>query len=219
MFDFFRDSSEKETPPESSSALSIIGQGSTMKGSLELEEDDLRVDGTLDGDVQTKGHVHVAKEGTVQGDIRASSIRIAGKAEGVLYARESLVLLASSVVHGILCGEALTIEDGADFEGGISSSADRIPALKSIFSSTESYTMSNAPSSRDKPASSPSPSSSEPTDQPVPSSENGEVDSLREEDPIQAADASSASPETDETGIETGVHEESGTEEHAELEW
>ena len=223
MFDFLSDSSD-DNSPESSSALSVIGRSSTMTGSLDLEEDDLRVDGTLDGDVRTKGRVHVARGGRVHGEIQARSIRIAGRAGGVLHARDSLVLLESAMVQGILCGESLTIEDGANFEGGICSVAERIPALKDIFSSTQM--MSDNPSLQGDSApkqSSPLPGPTEESvsSEPDPSSSpsNGDARAPETGDAIQAAESSSVPPETDSAIVETESQDESSTENAAELEW
>lgn len=141
MFGFAQHSTDDETPPESNSALSVLGEGTTVRGSFDLKDDDLRVDGVLDGDVQTEGHVHVSPEGVIQGEIQAGSIRIAGTAEGILFAHADLVVLETASVHGILCAEALTIEDDADFEGGMCDTPDRIPALKAVFSEAEAYTI------------------------------------------------------------------------------
>lgn len=141
---------DDEAPPESASALSVLGEDTTARGSFDLKEDDLRVDGTLKGEVRTEGHVHVSPGGVVQGDIQAVSIRVAGTAEGILHAREDLVVLETASVHALLCAGAVTIEDAADFEGGICDTADRLPALKAVFANAEAYTIPGLGSSFDE---------------------------------------------------------------------
>lgn len=222
MFDFLGDSSDEETPPQSSSSLSVVGQGSTIKGTFDLEEDDLRVDGVLEGEVQTEGHVHVAQDGRIQGEIQAGSIRIAGRAEGVLQARQSLVLHGSSTVHGILCGEALTIDEGADFEGGICSSAERIPALKTIFSSTEVYSTQDLSSSPDETTADQGPASDGPSlpDPERPPSSDGEgARSTERDEAVPTADPSSVSLEAEETVVEDDPQTENGVEERPASKW
>ncbi len=150
MFDFFRRSTDDEdTAP--SSALSVLGEDTTAQGTFDLKEDDLRVDRVLNGDVTTEGHVHVSRGGSIHGEIRAGSIRIAGDAAGILHAQADLVVLQTASVHGILCADALTIEDEADFEGGLCDTADQIPALKDAFFSAEAYTIPALSSSPDEP--------------------------------------------------------------------
>ncbi|WP_103020367.1 bactofilin family protein [Salinibacter altiplanensis] len=151
MFDFFQRSTDEDDAPAPSSALSVLGEGTTAQGAFDLQADDLRVDGVLDGDVTTEGHVHVSREGTIHGEIRAGSIRIAGEAKGILHAQTDLVVLDAASVHGILCAEALTIEDEADFEGGLCDTADQIPVLKDVFFSAEAYTIPGLASSPDVP--------------------------------------------------------------------
>lgn len=147
MFNFFQRPSDDEDPDTSSSALSVLGDGTTAQGTFDLKEDDLRVDGVLDGDVVTEGHVHVSPGGALHGEVRAGSIRIAGTAEGILHAQADLVVLDTASVHGILCAGALTIEDEADFEGGLCDTADRIPELRAVFASAEAYTIPGLSSS------------------------------------------------------------------------
>lgn len=201
-----------------------------MEGTLDLEEDDLRVDGVLDGDVHTEGRVHVAQGGAVQGEIQAGSIRLAGDAEGVFCAKQELVLLAPSAVQGILCADALTIEDGADFEGGICSTAERISVLKETFSATEAYTMAGLPLN-DEASSEQSSQSSDPTDDAIfadvaesPPSENGELDhSMQAEKTVRADRSSSVPPDPDLKKVSADgaqeVEEPNGEANLPELEW
>lgn len=231
MFGFSRRSPDEEPSPESSSALSMIGKRTTVRGSFDLEEDDLRIDGVLEGDVRTEGRVHVAQGGAIQGEIQAGSIRIAGNAQGVLSARQDLVVLESAAVHAILCAETLTIEDGADFEGGICDTAERISALKAIFSSAEEYTISGLSSSRSEAATAQSVQVSETTDRSVTlnieqssSPKNKDfAPPSREGDALPAAHSSSVSPNnTEKAVVEDDAREDeaSGDTEHlSELEW
>jgi len=153
MFGFFRrSSSDEKTSNGHSEALSVVGKGSTVDGSFDLEEDDLRVDGALKGEVQTRGRAHVAPGGSVVGDVRADSIRIAGGVKGVLCARQRLIILESATVYGILCADSITLEDGAEFEGGLCDAEERISVLKEVLATPDTYTLSDFLSSLDEKA-------------------------------------------------------------------
>lgn len=223
MFEFLRRSSEEEDP----SPLSVVGEGATVRGSFDLEEGDLRVDGMLDGNVQTMGHVHVAQGASIQGEIRAGSIRVAGTAKGIICAHQSLAVLSSAAVHGILCGEAVTIEKGADFEGGICKSPERVSELKAIFASAETYAMSDLLSAQGEAASNWPPHPSKLTEQPVsPDDEHlspsgdGEVAQVTDQgDAIQAPETSSVSRETEDAVIENESQKDSAAAERSEVAW
>ncbi|WP_263785715.1 bactofilin family protein [Salinibacter grassmerensis] len=219
MFDFFQRSTDDDDASGPSSALSVLGEDTTARGTFNLKEDDLRVDGVLDGDVTTEGHVHVSKEGTIHGEIQAGSIRIAGDAEGVLHAQTDLVVMETASVHGILCAEALTIEDEANFEGGLCDTADRIPALKEAFFSTETYAIPALSSSPDEPPADSSGQPSEAADrsvtldiEPSSSPENttdgnttkgtAPVRPLQEGDGLPESPSSSAAPDAEQSAPE-----------------
>lgn len=198
MFNFFRRSTDDDDAAAPSSALSVLGEDTTAQGTFDLKEDDLRVDGVLDGDVTTEGHVHVSRGGAIHGEIRAGSIRIAGDATGILHAQADLVVLQTASVHGILCAEALTIEDEADFEGGLCDTADQIPALKDAFFSAEAYTIPALSSSPDEP----------------PADSSGQQPSEAAERSVTLDIEPSSSPESTDTGEETAsfrpLHEGDG---------
>jgi len=167
MLEFLQHSTDDDDASAPSSALSVLGEDTTARGTFDLKEDDLRVDGVLNGDVTTEGHVHVSRGGTIHGEIQAGSIRIAGDAAGILHAQADLVVLQTASVHGILCAEALTIEDEADFEGGLCDTADQIPALKDAFFSAESYSIPTLSPSPDEPPANSSGQPSEATERSV----------------------------------------------------
>lgn len=167
MFDVFQGATDDDEASAPWSSLSLLGEGTTARGTFDLDEDDLRVDGVLTGDVTTEGHVHVSKEGAIRGEIRAGSIRIAGTAQGILHSQTDLVVLETASVHGILCAEALTIEDEADFEGGLCDTAEQIPALKDAFLSAEIYTIPGLSSSPGAPPANSSEQPSAPTEDSV----------------------------------------------------
>lgn len=143
MFGFSERSSSNGSSSKSSLPVTLVGAGTTTTGSFDLGEEDFRIKGTVIGDVQTEGRVYVGPNGTIRGNVRAASIRVAGTAKGVLLSHQSLVTLSSAVVRGILCAETLTIEEGTDFEGGVCHDEDRLPALVAALSTADEYPLAD----------------------------------------------------------------------------
>lgn len=85
---------------EDISINSIIGKGSSIKGNLKINGF-IRVDGDLDGDLETSGNVIVGENARIRGDIIAKSVSVIG---GIVYgniiAPDSVKLLSTSVVIG-----------------------------------------------------------------------------------------------------------------------
>jgi cytoskeletal protein CcmA (bactofilin family) len=103
---------------------SIVSEGATIEGILEFSSVDLRIEGTVHGDITTDGRVVVSKGAEVQGTINARTIQIAGGVEGHIQAQEELVLCPPSEVHATLEAEVLEIQPGADFSGEVPDQKD-----------------------------------------------------------------------------------------------
>jgi len=63
--------------------INFIGAGTTIKGKI-TTNDDVRVDGVVEGDIETKTKVIVGENGTVNGEINAISATISGLIDGRL---------------------------------------------------------------------------------------------------------------------------------------
>lgn len=114
-------SNDSDSADESSTNVttSIVSEGATIEGILEFSSVDLRIEGTVYGDITTDGRVVVSKGAEVQGTINARTIQIAGGVEGHIQAQEELVLCPPSEVHATLEAEVLEIQPGADFSGEV----------------------------------------------------------------------------------------------------
>jgi cytoskeletal protein CcmA (bactofilin family) len=108
-------------------STSIISDGAKIEGLLEFTAADLRIEGTVHGDITTDGRVVVSKGAEVQGTIRARTVRLAGYVEGHVRAEEQLVLLPDSEVHATLEADVLEIQPGADFSGKVPDGTEALP--------------------------------------------------------------------------------------------
>jgi len=104
-----------EKTPVSTSA-SLIGAGTTMKGDI-TSNGDLRIDGTLVGNIHCSAKVVIGANGNVQGDVNGQTADIMGKVTGTIKAKDLLQLKGGSIVNGNLEAAKLQIEPTASFNG------------------------------------------------------------------------------------------------------
>ncbi len=95
-------------------ALSVIGPDLVIIGNL-VSKGEVQVDGTIDGDVHGS-HIVVGESANVTGGIVAEEIVVRGHVSGSLRGKR-VMLQASSQVDGDIYHNALSIEQGAMFEG------------------------------------------------------------------------------------------------------
>jgi cytoskeletal protein CcmA (bactofilin family) len=108
------DGFDNETSPGSSASL--IGAGTSMKGDI-TSNGDLRIDGTLTGNINCTAKVIIGANGVVEGDINGQQADILGKVTGTITVKDLLQLKGGSVVNGNLKSAKLQIEPTASFNG------------------------------------------------------------------------------------------------------
>jgi len=99
-----------------SSAASLISAGTTLTGDLNSNSD-LRIDGTLVGNINSTAKVIIGANGTVKGDISGQQADILGRVTGAVKVKELLQLKGSSVVQGNIHAGKLQVEPTATFNG------------------------------------------------------------------------------------------------------
>ena len=123
------DSFEIGAAPVSASA-SLIGAGTTMKGDI-TSNGDLRIDGTLVGNIHCSAKVVIGANGNVQGDINGQQADIMGKVSGTIKVKDLLQLKGGSVVNGNIEASKLQIEPTANFNGQCHMSTPVAPVASS----------------------------------------------------------------------------------------
>lgn len=106
-------SSENPVPQ---SGASIISAGTTLKGDL-TSSGDIRIDGTLHGNIHCTAKVVIGANGVVEGDITGQQADIMGKINGTIKVKELLQLKGGSNVNGNIYASKLQIETSANFNG------------------------------------------------------------------------------------------------------
>ena len=106
----------KTEPVVNVNSISRISAGTVIKGEI-LSPNDIRIDGTFEGRVQSKGRVVVGESAVIKGDIVCENVDLWGKVEGNLFVKDSLSLKEGCIVDGNLHIRRLAVELGATFNG------------------------------------------------------------------------------------------------------
>jgi len=99
-----------------SNAASLISAGTTLTGDINSNSD-LRIDGTLVGNINSTAKVIIGANGVVQGDINGQQADILGKVTGAVKVKELLQLKGSSMIKGNIHAGKLQVEPTATFNG------------------------------------------------------------------------------------------------------
>ena len=96
--------------------ISRISAGTVIKGEISSPTD-LRIDGTFQGKIYSKGKVTVGEKAVISGDIICQSVDFAGTMKGNFYVKDTLSLKSSCKVDGDLNTRRLQMELDANFNG------------------------------------------------------------------------------------------------------
>lgn len=98
------------------SGTTLIGAGTTLKGDIN-SNNDLRVDGTIVGNITGSAKIIIGASGNVEGDINGIQADIVGKVSGNIRVKELLQLRGDCAVTGNIYAGKLQIEPSATFNG------------------------------------------------------------------------------------------------------
>src|SRR5204863_7383491 len=76
-----------------------------------------RIDGTVEGNVESKAAVVVGESGVVRGDLRGTDLVIAGTIQGNVTCSGHLEILAKGRIEGDIDAKSVRIETGGVFRG------------------------------------------------------------------------------------------------------
>ena len=107
---------QESLPPPQKVSSTLITRGITFKGTIE-GEGVVQVEGTVIGEFNMVGAIIVAESGLVKGPITADVVRIAGRVEGNVTAREHLRLENTGALIGDVTTASLVVEDGGCLNG------------------------------------------------------------------------------------------------------
>ncbi len=99
--------------------MANIGKSLVLQAQISGEED-LYVDGQLDGSVELKNHnLTIGINGRVNANVIARNVYVEGNLKGNVVATEKVEIRKTGSLQGDLTTGGVTIEDGAYFKGSI----------------------------------------------------------------------------------------------------
>ena len=109
---------EKSGTPErtNGNSATLISAGTTLMGDV-TSDNDLRIDGTIRGNVYSTSKIIIGATGFVEGNIDGQQADITGKVQGNITVKELLQLKGQCNVQGNITAEKLQIEPTASFNG------------------------------------------------------------------------------------------------------
>lgn len=99
--------------PTAEPTETILNQGTTVRGRV-TGEGDVRVYGSLQGEVVLRGTLSVGEGGAVHGgSIEASDISVEGELSGDVCAAGDLVVYPTGTLRGRVRGKSISVHEGA----------------------------------------------------------------------------------------------------------
>lgn len=107
---------KQQAAAESRGVETYIGQDTRIEGTI-FSTGSVRVDGEVEGHIQTEGDVVVGETGRVKADVKAANLIVAGEVTGEVRASGRLELLATGRLYGDAYMQTLIVEQGALLQG------------------------------------------------------------------------------------------------------
>lgn len=93
--------------------------GSKIIGTI-IADSDIRIDGTVEGDLTCTSKVVIGEQGKLKGTISCQNAEILGSMDGKMEVKNTLALRASGTIKGDVITQVLIVEPEAIFNGSCS---------------------------------------------------------------------------------------------------
>jgi cytoskeletal protein CcmA (bactofilin family) len=94
----------------------LLSRGVSIKGSVKFLNE-LRIDGEVEGTIDSPGKLSIGEHAQVKGEIKAKSVTVRGTIEGNILATERCELAAGCTLHGDIEAPRLVVDENAAFVG------------------------------------------------------------------------------------------------------
>ncbi|MEE8317757.1 MAG: polymer-forming cytoskeletal protein [Candidatus Omnitrophota bacterium] len=96
----------------------LLDVDASMQGSLTFKDPvNLRINGSFEGKLDTKGSLTIGENATVRADITGETIVVSGKITGSIVAQKELKILSRAHIVGDITTPLLSVESGAVIQG------------------------------------------------------------------------------------------------------
>jgi len=97
-------------------AETVVGTSVKLKGNLK-SDGDITVDGSVNGEIKTKGTVNIGPNANIIANVHAKNVNVAGTVQGNVVATDRLSVSESGRIYGDIAANILAISAGALFSG------------------------------------------------------------------------------------------------------
>ena|ERR1043166_1500820 len=94
----------------------LLSSGVSIKGTVKFNNE-LLIDGTVEGKIQSTGILSIGEHAKIQGEIRTKSVKVRGTVEGNIFATERCELQAGCTLNGDIESPRLIVDENAAFLG------------------------------------------------------------------------------------------------------
>ena len=105
-----------QQPAPTGAMFNALTAGSKIIGTV-IADNDIRIDGTIEGEVKCSGKVVIGEKGFLKGSAICQNAEIQGRLEGKIEVHQTLALRASSNLKGEVNTQILIVEPNAIFNG------------------------------------------------------------------------------------------------------
>ena len=106
----------------------LLSQGVSIKGLVKFLNE-LRVDGEVEGTIDSTGTLTLGEHALIRGEIRTKSVKVRGTVEGNVFVTERCELQAGCTLRGDIEAPRLMVDEDATFVGSAKvGTANLIPA-------------------------------------------------------------------------------------------
>jgi cytoskeletal protein CcmA (bactofilin family) len=111
-------SAEAPIEPTMSKRSTYLGKNLNVTGSI-VGRDDVQIFGRHTGGIQIEGDLDIRESATIEGNIKARSVKVGGTAKGDLVADSKLHIQRTGKVNGNISTSVIILNEGAVFNGEV----------------------------------------------------------------------------------------------------
>ena len=108
--------SSKTETPVTGADYCTLSVGTSVQGEINTDSN-IRIDGTVNGPVTSKGRVVIGEKGNIVGNLTCATTDVSGSVTGNVSVKGELLVRKSASLSGDLHCLSITIEMGASFNG------------------------------------------------------------------------------------------------------
>jgi cytoskeletal protein CcmA (bactofilin family) len=114
-------------------SATLISSGTVLRGDVK-SENDLRIDGTIHGNITSSAKIIIGPTGFVEGQVHGNNADVSGRVEGNIAVKDLLQLRGESNVKGNIQAARLQVDPTAVFNGQCQMG---VPAANNVVSMKE----------------------------------------------------------------------------------